>query len=275
MNLIDYILENDYVYVDIDGANVFEADWSPESLNENPSNKYIRGLNSLQILSYLTLSFSISGNSLYADAFQYLFYSKGYYTNALNQKLESVYGDNHRHNELSFMAYHTLFYSHFRLDWNNRRDVDESLRRNLKQMVMPMVASLQRWYSIVEKELSPLWLVAFVGPTNLRVDDENLKIIIESLKDSPTNLIDYGVKHSNRWDCVPQPYGDMGNSTEQLFHYALSSTERQILSFDSNPFLMDSKVGATSDYNSGGGYAEYPPTLWVLPYWMLRFYKVI
>ena len=240
VNLMDYILKNDYIYVDIDGSNVIEADWSPESLNENPSNRYIRGLNSLQILSYLTLSFSISGISSYLDAFQDLFYSKGYYTNALNQKLESVYGDNHRHNELSFMAYHTLFYSHYHLHRNNRRNVDESLTSTLKQMVMPMITSLERWYSIVEKEFSPLWLVAFVGPTNLRVKDENLKIIVDSLTDSPINLIDYGVSHSNRWDCVSQPYGDMGNSTEQLLHYVLSPAERQISSFDSNPFLMDS-----------------------------------
>jgi hypothetical protein len=143
-------------------------------------------------------------------------------------------------------------------------------------MVNPIVPSLERWYSIVGREKSPLWVVVVLGPAKLQVHDDDLKNIISILSESPINLVDYGGGNSNRWDCPRQPYGDMGNSTEILIDHILSPVERKISGFDGNPFKLDLMQDATrSYYGSNGGYTEYSPTLWVLPYWMLRFYKLL
>lgn len=37
---------------------------------------------------------------------------------------------------------------------------------------------------------------------------------------------------------------------------------------------MDSSP-STNAYDASGGYVEYAPTEWLLPYWMMKFYELI
>lgn len=90
--------------------------WNPTDLNDDKEFYSERGLNSLEILSYLALAYSTTGKSVYKEQFQKLALGYNYYENVLNQKIDNPVEDNHSDNELAQMAYHTLFYAVRRLE---------------------------------------------------------------------------------------------------------------------------------------------------------------
>jgi hypothetical protein len=54
--IVDYIIAGGYVLRDIDGQHTKWAVWAPEFLNDDPDWRQERGINSVEILSYLKLA---------------------------------------------------------------------------------------------------------------------------------------------------------------------------------------------------------------------------
>jgi hypothetical protein len=142
----------------------------------------------------------------------------------------------------------------------------------VRSMLRPILPSLERWWSIVGRERSPLWTCAYGGPSGLTLLESEVAAAVQSLVDSPINLVDFGVKNSGRWDCPIQPYGNAGLATDTLMWNVKSLYERRTGDMRTNPFEMDSDPNSASEYESVGGFSELPPTVWTLPYWMMRYY---
>jgi hypothetical protein len=56
-NIIDYIIDGGFVLKDLDGAHTKWGVWSPEILNKDPDWAPERGINFVEILSYLKLAY--------------------------------------------------------------------------------------------------------------------------------------------------------------------------------------------------------------------------
>lgn len=95
-DLTSYIVDNDLYYLDVDGEPTKWGRWNPADLNENADFYSERGLNSLEILAYLSLGYSVTGKEEFLEKFQSLTSKYGYYDNALNQKIDNPFEDNHR-----------------------------------------------------------------------------------------------------------------------------------------------------------------------------------
>jgi hypothetical protein len=100
-----YIISNDYYYIDITGIATKWGRWNPLDLNENMNYYSERGINSLEILSYLALAYSITGDELYLHEYHHLGdqdqqHGKGYLRNLLNYKIDNPFEDNHSDNQL-------------------------------------------------------------------------------------------------------------------------------------------------------------------------------
>lgn len=203
--LTSYIVENNLYYIDITGNPTKWGRWNPADLNDNSQYVSERGVNSLEILGFLALAYSVTQKLIYYETFQILVQKHGYYENVLNQKIDNPYDDNHSDNELGFMGYHTLFYSYQRLKFFVR-DVRPELLERLEEMVSPVVPSIRRWYSIVRNERNPLWLAGLAGAAEVRVTAAEIERITVSLQMYSADMIDWSVRNSDRWDCELQPY---------------------------------------------------------------------
>jgi hypothetical protein len=106
------LVRNDLYLVDPStGQHTTWGFWNPALVNDDPEHYSERGLNSLQILSYLATAYSVTRRALYRDTFNKLVVQHGYVLNAMNVKIDNPDDDNHSDNELISLAYHALFYA--------------------------------------------------------------------------------------------------------------------------------------------------------------------
>lgn len=290
--LTSYIVENDLYYIDITGEATQWGRWNPADLNGNSQYVSERGVNSLEIMGFLALAYSVTEKQMYYDTFQDLAQNHGYYENILNQKIDNPYDDNHSDNELGFMGYHTLFYAHQRLRMS--ANADSVMLQRLEDMVAPVIPSIRRWYSIVRNERNPLWLAGVAGAAGVSMTGAEIQRSVESLQMYRADFINWAVRNTGRWDCVLQPYYSRDDPTKlqmsrvlppqvclDFLHCSLlllimmCFQERMVGHYNGNPFIMDASYESTTAYDAGGGNSEYSPAEWLLPYWMLRFYGLL
>lgn len=98
--ITNYIVTNNYYYIDITGEPTKWGRWNPLDINSNSKYYSERGINSLEILSYLALAYSVTGKEIYYQEFNRLGYQEGYIRNLLNFKIDNPFEDNHSDNEL-------------------------------------------------------------------------------------------------------------------------------------------------------------------------------
>ena len=79
--LTDHITSNGYYLVDVTNQSTRWGVWAPEQLNLNRSWSDDRGINSLQILSFLMSAFRITGKEKYLSAWKVGWLSRGLFVN--------------------------------------------------------------------------------------------------------------------------------------------------------------------------------------------------
>lgn len=116
------------------------------------------------------------------------------------------------------MSYHTLFYAYNRLFNLNQyiKLSDEELKKRkeiLLKMIQPVIQSVERWWSIVEEERSPLW-INILPAASLSYDPKIIQSTVKSLQYYSLDLISWGYHNTGRWDCINQPYTGRDNPDE-------------------------------------------------------------
>jgi hypothetical protein len=107
--LTDHLLRNNYQLVDHDGKPTRWAIYNPEVFNDNPWWFMERGLNSLSILSYLSVAHHMTGDAKYQDAMNELMDKHGYHMNLMYPKWHTGPGSgNHSDDEMAYMSFYNL-----------------------------------------------------------------------------------------------------------------------------------------------------------------------
>ena len=94
LDILDRIVENGYTMPDYDGVPTKWGHWDPYSINNDMDRYSERGLNSLQILSYLAAGevlskkYGITAKNDYMAHFDYLYNEENYKRNLGNVKLQ-------------------------------------------------------------------------------------------------------------------------------------------------------------------------------------------
>lgn len=237
--LMDYIIDNGYVLVDIDGKHTRWGVWAPERLNEDPHWAAERGINSLEILSYLKTAYHITGNEKYQQEYLRLFNEHGYGKNALVAKTFAVSWRTHIDDELLSFAYPGLL----------RYETDPEMLKVYRQ-------SIDRWYEGVRNDGNPMFNFIYASLTNT---PPNMSDSVELLRDTPLDLINWTVDNSKREDMklVRSP------EIEPLqTNRVAPASERGVIRWDKNPWMA---------VHGDGGISEWAPTFWLFPYWMGRY----
>ncbi|EON75645.1 hypothetical protein ADIS_3865 [Lunatimonas lonarensis] len=245
-NLIDrivtHILDNDYHLIDFDGLPTRWGIWHPDSLNHSPNWMFERGLNSLQILSFLKTAHRFTQNPRYEQVYQTLVDTHGYLENARFAKVTAPFDISHSDDILNFFPYYNL------LRYLPEDHPDYPVYK----------ASLARTWQAVRSDRMPVWNV--FASALLRMDAD-IQTALEEIHAFPIDLISWRMENSHRWD-LRKDYLAHRTPRDQADR-AIPSQEGNISRWNTNPKLMDS---------GDGGLTEDSGTYFLVAYWMGRYF---
>ena len=201
VSLTNHLLEHDFCLVDWDGKPTRWAIYNPQELNKNPVWMAERGLNSLSMLSYLSVAYHIAHDERYHEAFDTLVHDHGYALNMMSPKLHTGPGSgNQSDDEMAFMSLYDLV----------RYGIDPDVRAMA-------TFSFNQYWVLEQPELNPFFNFAFAGvsvgkayedhygSSDLSPKGEWLEQSIDTLKRFPLDLCDWRLTNSHRKDLLPLP----------------------------------------------------------------------
>jgi len=240
--LMSHIVDNNFQLIDLDGKPTRWGVWCPDSLNNSLDWWYERGINSLQILSFLESAYYVTGDEKFDKAIHQLVEKHHYAENMVQQKMYFPYEINHSDDELAFLPYYCLL-----------RYVRDSESKKIYQK------SMARSWTVEQPDRNPLWNI--IASTAL--DKEcDIDVAVNELQDYPLDIIEWGMQNSQRWDLRKNPIADRFLRDQATT--AIPVAERGISKWNSNPYKFD--------YN-GNGTNEDDGAAWLLPYWMGRYHR--
>lgn len=240
--ITDHLIDNGFLLIDLDGRPTRWGVFAPQYLNGSWEAE--RGLNSLSILSHLTVAHHICGHKRYLEASRKLIDEHHYALNTINQKIMPPGEVNHSDDELAFIGYYPLL--------TYETDPD------LKQLYL---LSLERSWRIERPERNPLWNLIYGAVTGNPCDVE---AAVRTLAEIPLDLVNWPVRNSHRKDieCAPRT----GRFGETESRDPLPADERPIGKWNSNPYRLD---------GGGDGMSEDDGAYYLLPYWLGRYHGLI
>jgi len=243
---MDYIIDNDYYLMDVDGEPTMWGKWNPEFFRT--AGRLQKNLNSLEILSFLKTAQHMTGERRFFDAYAELIKKHGYAHNAIYSKFEHPSIQNHSDDLLAFLSYYPLL----------KYEKHPKLREKY------FLRSIRRTWNVISDTRNPLWNFIY-GAAAPDGEDFGLEDAVYSLRKMPMDLVYWEVRNSHRADIEISPF-NTARKGEQLSVAPLPPDERFMLKYNENPYRLD---GFWKGMNAEA------PTFWLLPYWMGRYYGFI
>ncbi len=242
----DYIIDGGYVLKDIDGQATRWGVWSPEKLNGDPNWWLERGCNSVEILSFLTVAYHITGDERYNREIDTLLHKHHYDENIL-QPMDPT------PDYFTYIGFHLLSLAYRGL-LAYEKDPE---RREL------YLESLEAWFDPVRRDASPMYGITYAAFTDDDEDNYRQKAIAGQFRDVPLDMIEWTVDNSGREDIriVGKPVEGIPQANRLL-----PASERGSYRWDRN--VYDVKRGSD-------GRSESTSVFWLLPYWMGRHHGLI
>jgi len=248
--IMNHIVKHNWYLVDYDGKPTQWGRWHPEYVNQFPIQVGDRRLNSVEIIAFLQTAYHFTGKEIYKQKAYQLFQEHGYLDNIMIPitKIGRVPGIdlttewNHSDDELAFLSYWNLYKYAF----------TDELRQKYRQ-------TIQKHWEIERPEKNPLWnfIYAMTGAREFDLQES-----IWFLQEFPLDTTSWTVKNSQRRDLEFLP----PNFRDQYTRQVLPPDERPMSKFNQNAFRLD---------GGNGGYREYSGDIYLLPYWLGRYLKII
>lgn len=235
-----YIMENNWVLIDMDGKPTRWGRWNPEYLLR-PYGYNDRGVNGLEALAFTQAAYKLSGDEDFKEGFEELV-DLGYLTNTLRQKNTfppstlAPWDDN-----LAFEAYNTIL-----------RYTDDPETRSF------LLRSLERTYEIKRMEHVPWFNYTYGAYTNNDFDNEQC---VKHLRAWTLDCVVHKFHNSHRDDL----YVEEGYKSYEGGVKAISPRESAV--------MRGSRPATVLDGGSGAQVME--PTGFLRDYWMGRYYGFI
>ena len=239
--IASHLLEHHWQLIDVGGKPTRWGRWDPPYFNTEEG-RADRGLQSLEILSFMKCAAALTGEAKFNDAYQSLV-ALGYpaYTIRLSNTfpLEDVA---HFDDELALWAYSNLL----------RFEKDPALHATYRR-------SFERTWELLRIEHVP-WFNFVYGA--LTGNECEAQPALAHLREWPMDLVIYSYQNSHRTDLkTPAGYEARKGGTR-----AFSPRETEPMRWDHWPMEAD---GGT------GGRDVVEPSAWLLAYWMGRYYGFI
>lgn len=238
-----YIVDNNFLLLDLDGKPTRWGVWTPDSLNFAPNWWYERGINSLQILSFLKAAYHITGDMKFENAYKNLIRVHHYDINMMQQKMYGPFDINHSDDELSFLPYYILF------------------RYSKEPELLPVyIKSLKRSWTVEQADRIPAWNIIASASLNMDCD---ISVALEELQLIPMDMIEWTMENSHRWDL---PEDQLTDRFGRQAVRPIPTPERAITKWNKNTYIYDS---------GSDGSTEEDGAFFLLPYWMGRYHGLL
>lgn len=264
--ITDHIIENNFHLTDVDGVPTTWANWEPDLLNNDDRWFYERGTNSLEILSFLKTTYHVTGDEKYNKIYDMLISKHHYAMNCMQYKVEDAHLA-HIDDQLDFInIYPLIVYT------------DDNAQKEIFKM------GLTHHFDYERVERSPFFNIVYGALTENYCDIENAA---KSLSEMNLDLIRWPAYNSHRkdivWDYEPEEMG----CPKQL-KYPVEYSARVLVHYDGNQFVCDSGAEEFIEINSktvnrtatlpgtnASGMRAQMPYIYLLPYWMGRYYGLL
>jgi len=243
-HFMDYILDNGYYLIDVDGKPTRWGVWAPERLNADPRWQQERGLNSMEILSHLLAAHHITGKARYLEAYHDLVRNHHYALNTVHQKIMEVGEVNHSDDELAWCAYYPLL----------------AYERDPELRAIYLFSFEQSW-KVERPEHCPWYNFVYAALTGKPCD---LEESVKNMRDQPMELITWRMTNSQRADLPLDP--NNGRFQEPQALVAIPADERRVMRWNANPYRLD---------GGDDGRSEDDGAAFLISYWMGRYYGFI
>jgi hypothetical protein len=242
--VINYIVDNNYQLIDWDGERTRWGFWNPELLNDDSEHYIENGLNAAQILSFLKVSYYVTGNKKFKKHYDYFITEHGYLGNILLEKKVFPDANNHSDNQLGFCALYPLL----------QLEYDPKARNALQRTV-------RRHYRTLARDGSAFF---YFAAATIDPDFVDINGGVLNLRQIPTDRRQWAMTNSNRKDIVWSPYKTRFNRPQLLT--VLPADERNWGKWNGNPYYPD---------GGGDGRYEDDGASWLLGYWMGRYHGFV
>lgn len=240
--ILTHIIGNHFQLIDFDGKPTKWAIWNPDSLNYSNNWMYERGLNSLQMLSFLKTATHISRHPRYDSIYNVLAHQQGYLQNAVQAKMYGPYETSHSDDILNFFPYYGLMQY-------GSRGKDYPL----------YIKSLERSWKAVRQDQMPVWNT--MASALLRKDCD-ISVARRELELYPLDLVDWTMQNNDRWDLRHDPMPGRGGVAQATV--PVPTPESSVSRWNTNPKRLVS--GRNGETEESGSY-------FLFAYWMGRYYK--
>lgn len=255
--LMTHIIEHDMYLIDWNGKPTTWGRWNPEYVNARPEMVGDRKICSSNIIAMLQTAWRFTGKNIFREKAFELMNKYGYLDNLMRPmkdigpaphdaddlSIRLSENWNHSDDEMYFLGYWGLY----------RYAFNDTLRTKFK-------ASIIDHWQIERPEKEGAWNI-FTAMTG--TPEFDLKEAIWYLQEYPLDLVDWSVKNSDRKDIEFIP----DNFRHQTIREVLPPDELSISRHNANRFDLDDNGNGHSEYSAGD--------IWLLPYWMGRYLKVI
>ena len=272
--LTDHLIDHNFTLTDHDGKPTRWANFNPTSLNHDFNWFAERGLNSLSMLSYLSVAHHLTGDKKYSNVFNKLMREHSYHTNAWMPKMQRGIGSgNQSDDEMAFMSFYNL--------------MKYMPNKESEQELWSRFLSAFYWYWTLEQpEQNPFFnfcYAAFGQGKSVRdpFDDTDLSPWNGWLEDSvntltgfPIDRFDWSHQNSHRLDIIRLPKqngrGSLDNNDGsrglRVDGKVIPVTERFFAHWNTDPWRLDT---------GGNGHTLASGTVFLLPYYMGLYHGFI
>ncbi len=257
-----HIVDHGFTLTDHDGKPTRWANWSPEYVN-GKDGWADRGIQSIEILSYLNVALHITGDQKFAKAAKYLRDEHDYHANAIKGRsawppAAVVPWDPN----LAFLSYYGL------IEYEQNPDLKELYKLSLDNNWLFLARQNDPFFNTVWLALHPEDGLE-TEPEEAEAERQRaLDRMATTLARTPQLLIDWRMENAHRLDVYLDP------TLRQRDDYGWLE-----LSGDAVPIEERSHIRINSDHfdlNWGGeGKCEYEGTFYLLPYYMARYYGLL
>jgi hypothetical protein len=269
-DLTDHLISHDYLLIDHDGKPTRWGVFGPQFLNRSPNWIAERGLNSLSMLSYLSVAAHVTGDAKYTKACQSLIEEHGYAHNAMYPKVQHGPGSgNQSDDEMAFMDYYSLL----------RFSQNEDLKRMIR-------GSFFGYWVNEAPEMNPFFNFAYAAHS-LEAKGQNAfrsfslkpwpgwhEDSMAALYGLPLDRLSWGHKNSHRLDIVglePVRSSDLDDLDHRSRGHRVNGKvipveNRHFNHWNTDPWRLD--------YGGNGGELA-SGTVFLLPYYMGLYHGFI
>ncbi len=262
---VDYLIDGDYVLIDLDGEQTSFGYWQnlgvawngldhctekygPDFIDECIGSRHGQGwLNSAEILGHLLATWHMTGDQKYYDEYERLAIDEHYLD--MIKVIDDTFTvtkpaiANHSDHELAMLAYITLL----------RYEPNPERREQIVQ-------SLLDFYRYEREEHNP-WQVAVIG--GAYADDVDLDGAITTLRDMPNDWREWRYDNGHRKDAKRNGIDRHGNPQfARVFPY----DEIRAMKWNTSPYAVA---------DGGSGRQVLAPTPYLIAYWTLRYHNLI